>query len=129
MVIGMTIVPRKYFGTLIFNEVYCELLNAARDGKTINYKPVAHIMGLALGKPMGHHWANETGKMLGEISEYECEHGRPMLSAVVVNKTTKKPGPGFSHLARELGKLDSSSPDAENGFWETELQKVYNTWR
>ena len=46
-----------------------------------------------------------------------------MLSAVVVNQDTRKPGTGFYELAWELGK-DLSD---EAAFWESEIEKVYET--
>ena len=119
-VFGMT---SKYF-----NKVYCELINVARNKNIINYKKIANIMGLSLEDPMGNYWANETGKILGEICEYEHTHGRPMLSAIVVRTDTGQPGPGFSELARKLEKLKSSSPDDEKVFWEREIEEVYKSW-
>jgi len=124
MVIGMTSESERSN----FDKVYCELVNAARHKETINYTPIAEIMGLAKGKPLGMFFATRTGEMLGEICRYENKHCRPMLSAVVVRTDTKKPGPGFFVLARELINRDLSSQDDENAFWEQELEKVYNTW-
>lgn len=124
----MTFVSLKYFGTPTFNKVYCELINVARNKKKINYINVANIMGLPPGKPMGNHWQNETGQILGEISEYEFNHGRPMLSAVVVRKKTGDPGDGFLKLAMGLGKILSNSHIDEKTFWEQELKEVYDIW-
>jgi len=124
----MTFVNRKYFGTLTFNKVYCKLINVARNQKKINYIDVANIMGLSPGEPMGNHWQKETGQILGEISDYEYNHDRPMLSAVVVRKKNGEPGPGFSKLAVVLGKKSANSDIDEKTFWEQELNKVYNVW-
>ena len=118
------IVNRKYFGSDIFDEVYCKLIKAARDKQPITYgEEIAKIMGLP---PSGDHMARETGEILGEISEYEHLHGRPLLSAVVVGKDTRIPGKGFFTLARELGKLQEGMD--ERSFWERELEEVYDTW-
>ena len=118
----------KYFGTPTFDKVYCELISVARSKNIINYKKVANIMGLPPGKPMGNYYANETGKILGEICKYEHAHGRPMLSAIVVRTDTGHPGSGFSELARELGKLKPSSSDDEKMFWKQEIENVYKSW-
>ena len=124
-VFGMT---SKYIGTHTFDKVYCELINVARSRNIINYIKVANIMGLPPETPMGHQWVNKTGKILGEICKYEHAHDRPMLSAIVVRTDTEQPGIGFSALARELDKLESSSPDDEKSFWKHEIEKVYKCW-
>ena len=119
----MSVVSRKYFGTKEFFKVYCKLIKTAQKRETIYYKDVAQIMGLPT---QGEHMAKETGWMLGEISENEHNHGRALLSAVVVRKDIKMPGEGFSKLARQLGKL--AQGQNEQTFWQNELQDVYNTW-
>ena len=61
---------------------------------------------------------------LGHVSMYEVEHGRPMLSALVVNTDTQRPGAGFAKLAAQLGrKIDD--PDV---FWREELSRVVSFW-
>jgi hypothetical protein len=40
---------------------------------------------------------------LGHVVKYEFEHGRPLLTALVVAQDTGMPGPGFAGLARDLG--------------------------
>ena len=62
--------------------------------------------------------------MLGEISGEEYEGGRGMLSAVVVNKDTKRPGKGFFKYALELGREASD----EEAFWVGEMRKVRESW-
>lgn len=61
-------------------------------------------------------------QMIGDISTEEDEAGRGMLSAVVVNKRDRRPGPGFFTLARSLGR----DADDELTCWSEELHKVYN---
>ncbi len=118
------IVNRKYFGSDIFDKVYCELIHAARNKQPITYgKEIAEIMGLL---PSGDYMAKETGQILGEISEYEHLHNRPLLSAVVVRGDKKMPGEGFFTLARELGELEEKMD--EWTFWKRELKGVYDTW-
>ena len=71
---------------------------------------------------------NGIGPLLGHISEYEVEHGRPMLSALAVRTQGRRPGDRFYPLARKLGRLDSSDPDAERRFWEAEIAEVVRYW-
>jgi hypothetical protein len=61
---------------------------------------------------------------LGHVSMYEVEHGRPMLSAVVVNEDTGHPGSGFAKLARHVGL----SVEDEDTFWRAELAVVVRFW-
>ncbi len=118
-------VSTKYRGTKEFLLVYSELIQAARRRGTVTYKGVAELMGLPL---TGNYMGAETGHLLGEISEDEHCHGRPMLSAIAVS-TSGMPGPGFFVLARSLGKLADTSGDPERRFWENEREAVYAAWQ
>lgn len=73
-----------------------------------------------MGKELGHY--------TGEISEKEAEHGRPMLSAIVVG-VSGKPGGGFFGKAKELGRFTSDDPAAQDAFWHAEQKAVYETWK
>jgi hypothetical protein len=124
----MTIGTPKYFGEQVFNDVYCKLIENARNKHNIHYEEVAVMMGKKSEEKMGHYWANETGHMLREICEYEHKHNRPMLSAIVVLKDKRIPGKGFFELARGMEKLTSVSKLDEETFWKQELLEVYRTW-
>lgn len=63
--------------------------------------------------------------MLGHISMYEVEHGRPMLSALVVTKETGLPGEGFAKLAKHLG---IQAGDGEMALWDAQLARVVEFW-
>jgi len=121
----MIIDAPKYRGKQEYLLVYAELINAARHRGTLTYQEVAEIMGLPL---RGSHMGAETSRLLGEISQEEHEHGRPMLSALVVS-TAGSPGAGFFHLARHLGKLQVATPAEEQPFWEQEKEAVYAAWK
>ena len=60
--------------------------------------------------------------ILGEISTYEHEHSRPMLSVLVFHADDGMPGDGFFNLARKLGVLHGRSDDAEADFFALELK-------
>ena len=63
--------------------------------------------------------------MLGEIATAEDAAGRGIITAIVVYKSAGlEPGPGFFHIAKELGR-DTS--DRER-FWVEELAAVHNGW-
>lgn len=67
-------------------------------------------------------------KILGLISTFEHQQGRPMLSAVVVHAEYGIPGAGFFQLARELDVLKSKSRIQDPLFWHQELKSVHATW-
>ena len=121
----MSIVSDKYRGKKEYFLVYSELIRAARYRGTATYQAIAELMGLPL---RGSYMGRETGHILGEIAEDECRYGRPLLSAIAVG-VSGSPGPGFYSLARELGKLQEDSKEAESRFWEEETAAVYETWR
>jgi hypothetical protein len=125
--------PPKYLGKKCWCIIYCKLINMARKNATpINYDSIAEIMGKSPSERMGNHWPRKTGHLLGEICDFEHSNGRPMLSALVVNKTGKNkglPGVGFFKLARHLGKLKPDSEKDEKPFWEQEMQAVYDAWK
>jgi len=117
-----TVVTDKYRGTKEYLLVYLELIQAARYRGTITYQDVASIMGLP---STGAYMAREVGHLVGSISEDEHNHGRPLLSAIVVNAQGKV-GSGFYELARRLGKLPEDGD--ELAFWEAEKAAIYSTW-
>lgn len=91
-----------------------KLIQVARKGEVIFY------LELGIGR------GQAAGKILGEICEYEYSQGRPLLSAIVVNKATGMPSEGFwglSAIPRNL--TDRQRPV----FWAKELVKVINYWQ
>ena len=65
------------------------------------------------------------GEMLSEISTYEHQHGRPLLSAVVLYGQGEEMHPAFFQLARELG-VNRSEDDLQ--FFIEELRRVHQYW-
>jgi hypothetical protein len=125
---GGSLVPvlaDRYRGKTEYLLVYSELIQAARYRGVTTYQAIAEIMGLLL---TGAHMGREVGYILGEISEDEVRHGRPMLSAIAVS-AAGVPGGGFFGLARDLGRLQEDTEAAERRFWEEEKEAVYATWQ
>lgn len=121
----MTSVDNKYRGTQIYHIIFHELITAAKYRGTVTYQEIASLMGLPL---VGNYMGKEIGQILGEISEDENLHGRPMLSAVAVG-VKAEPGGGFFELARELGKTFDVDKQSKQIFWQSERNAVYDTWK
>lgn len=66
------------------------------------------------------------GPLLGKISTFEHEEGRPLLSALVVHKHDRQAGDGFAELARKLGY--HIQPLQERAFWRAQVEKVVAYW-
>jgi hypothetical protein len=117
----------KYLGRPEYNRTCERLITVANaGGPPISYEEVFEIMGLT----PGNYAAKEAGHLLGEISEQMHSEGKPMLSAIVVNRQEGMPGSGFFKLAVQLGKLPrGATRQEERAFWEEELRAVYlTTW-
>ena len=79
----------------------------------------------------------EIGRILGEISTFEHDNGRPLISTIVVTKGSMYEGDGFYKLAQVLGfgpwrTLRDSDFDGEQigrcfEFWQN--KENYNTFR
>jgi hypothetical protein len=119
---NISVVNDKYRSTKEYALVYAELITAAKYHGTVTYQEIAKIIGLPM---KGNQMGGAIGHVLGEISEDEGNHGRPMLSAIAVN-VHRSPGPGFFTLAKLLGKLGDED---EHAFWKKECNQVYETWK
>jgi hypothetical protein len=125
----MPIVESRYRGTQEYKKAYEKLKEVARAASTIFYTEVAEIMDI---DPHNPHIGPIIGRIVGAMSEDEHDQKRPMLSAVVVNKSGEnagKPGPGFLGLAEQLGRLEGLTSQEKQDFWGKELIAVYNTYR
>jgi hypothetical protein len=61
---------------------------------------------------------------LAHVSMFEAQHGRPLVTALVVTSETHRPGGGFWRLARQL-ELDV---DDEDAFWVDEVLALVDLW-
>lgn len=60
-------------------------------------------------------------QLLTEISEFENENGRPMLTSLAINKNLSDPGYGFFDLAEKFGK--GKATNLQKNFWAIEEAK------
>jgi len=132
MAIMKPIVKTKHRGTKEYEKAYDKLKETARagPGSTITYVEVAEVMGI---NPKNPHIGGIIGTIVGAMSEDEDNLGKPLLSAIVVNKSgdlAGKPGPGFYELAELLGRLKPGTTDEEKSdFWKEELKRIYATYK
>jgi len=103
--------------------LYERLIGVARSGNYVTYAEIAPLAGLDMGNPDDR---TEIGRLLGEISTFEHQQGRPLLSAIVIHKDNNMPGQGFFNLARELHLYDGSN---DLVFFIREFQRFHDHWR
>ena len=99
--------------------IYDKLQAVARAHELTNYTEMGALVGLKPYDP--DLWA-----MLDEINQFEHEHKRPMISALVIAKEENRPGSGFWVCAFDLGKFIKGSD--EDRFWSDELRSVWEYW-
>ena len=133
---GFVIATWEEFRDLV-KRAYPLLIDAARGGKFVTYGEVGGRIGLYVGSEYFHL---KIGSIVGACSDYENIKVRPLLSAIVVNETTRYPGRGFWGLAgipSNLG-LNIQHSDIESGyvmsdemleFWSAEVERVFAWWR
>lgn len=109
--------------SMLHKLIYEELKRLARHQQMTNYSAIAPLAGLDMENP-GHR--DEMRELLGKISTYEHQQGRPMLTAIVVHKHDNIPGHGFFELARHLGLL--SAGEDELAFFCREVAQVHSSW-
>lgn len=110
--------------TMLHKPIYDELRRIAKLEQTTTYSAIAPLAGLDMENPAHRE---EMRQILGKISTYEHNQGRPMLSAVVVYKRGGGPGPGFYECARNLGLLSVGSD--ETAFFCQEVTRVFAAWK
>ena len=100
------------------------LIDKAKKGKTVSYEEAAQQIKLDMGLP---HHRDEMSKRLGELSTYEHEQARPLLSALVVHKNSHEQGKGFFELAEWLG-FGKAQKLVQDLFGVTEIDKCHKFW-
>jgi hypothetical protein len=110
----------------IHQAIYDCLKDVARKGNLITYHEIAPLARLNMENPGDR---NKIAEILGEISTFEHENGRPMLSAIVVLAGIGYPGEGFYTLARQLGTYHGHADLDEMEFFVKETKRVFNYWK
>jgi hypothetical protein len=74
-----------------------------RTNQTVTYQKLSDDCNLGLHMHENPYDRVVIGNLLGEISEYEHNHGRPLLSSLVIRLNDGEEGEGFYKLAERLG--------------------------
>ena len=91
---------------MIHPSIYAKLCDVAANELVVFYHQVAPLAGLDMSLPDDR---NRIADILDEISTFEHEQDRPLLSVVVVQTETGRPGKGFYKLATRLGLFSGKS--------------------
>jgi len=103
--------------------IYNKLIKVAKAEVTITYSEIAPLANLNMDDPVDR---NKIAVILDEISTSEHDEGRPLLSAVVIGKTTNVPGSGFYTMAKRCGVHIGSDNVT---FFARELTRVHEYWK
>jgi hypothetical protein len=115
---------------MINQKVRNYLIKVAKEKRWTYYSEVNEKCNLGFNLNL-HKDNNALADMLGEISEYEINNKRPMLSVVVVHYTDDfgaihQCGDGFFRWAEKLGVKDKKQPDFQ--FFREQLKRCFDHW-
>tara|TARA_B100000678_G_scaffold246896_1_gene219939 strand:+ start:1139 stop:1507 length:369 start_codon:yes stop_codon:yes gene_type:complete len=104
------------------------LIEKARKKQTCYYQELSDTCKLGLLMSESPHDRAEIGKVLGEISAYEHDHERPLLSALVISKGDNYQGDGFYKLAEELGYGKWQTLKKDISFEIGQMNQCFDFW-
>ena len=95
-------------------DIHARLIEAAARGTTIAYSDLLTSRRMV-------------GSYLYRIAKEEQAAGRPPLTALVVHKGDRKPGPGFLEAAKWVGFWRRG--ETEGAVWQRAVEEVHEYWR
>jgi hypothetical protein len=111
---------------MVHQKIYEHLIQVAKSGDIVPYSHIAPMASLNMDNAVDRQQLSE---ILSDISEFQHQQGRPLLSAVVTFKDIPYPGKGFFDLARRCGKYDGHKETDELDFFVQELKRVHAHWQ
>lgn len=105
------------------------LVEIARKGKTIIYQELSDQCKLGLIMRDSEYARAEIGRILGEISTFEHNNKRPLLSSLVITKGDNYQGDGFYKLCEELGYGNWKKLKADISFEIGQMNACYDFWK
>ncbi len=112
------------------NKVRSFLIEIARNKRQgfIHYQELSNACELGLDMGIPKHRL-EIGEILGEITCYENNYGRPLLSSLVITKNFEE-GDGFFKLCVELGYGSNWKKLKEDpAFVSLRMIECHNFWQ
>lgn len=125
----------------LVKDAYSELENEAKAGTLVFYEELEVFQKLRERGYKGNELLVLLGAIVGACSEYEAENGHPLLSSIVINRDTRRPGLGFYYLSKVPPALSRKNWEDKNirppeivmrqrdAFWLYEVQKVHERWQ
>ena len=111
---------------MVHEEIYTKLRDGAANEQVVYYHQVAPLAGLDMSLADDR---NRIADLLDKISMFEHEQGRPLLSVVVVQVETGRPGKGFYKLATNLRLFSGKSDMDEMEFFIATVKRAYLAWK
>lgn len=109
--------------------VRSKLIEIARKrGGYIHYQQLANECNLGLFFQDNPSHRKEIGRILGEISAFEEEHRRPLLSSLVISQGGDE-GYGFFKLCEELGYGNWKKLKNDPAFPSIQMNRCYDFWQ
>lgn len=111
------------------SEIRRKLIELARSKTTFSYSQLNEQLDLKL------NFKNEydrimVGDWLEEISIHEFEHGRPLLSALIIHKgPDKEQGDGFYKLCERLLDIPWQTLKADKNFEIEKIAECFAFWK
>ncbi len=100
-----------------------------RGEQSITYQELSDQSNLGLVMRDSEYARAEIGRILGEVSVYEHQQKRPLLSSLVLSKGSGYEGDGFFKLCEELGFGPWRKLQKDELFPIIEMKKCYEFWK
>ncbi len=109
-------------------QVRSYLIELARSRRLITSQDLSNQCNLGLVMQESEFARAEIGRILGEISTFEHNAGRPLLSVLVVTKGDNYQGDGFYKLCEQLGFGPWRQLKSDITFEVGHMNRCYDFW-
>ncbi len=110
-------------------EIRSKLIELARNKTPWSYSQLNEQLQLGLDFKNGYE-RDLIGEFLGNISIYEYKKGRPLLSSLIIHKSSdKEQGNGFYKLCSEIYGKDWKELKADKNFELERMKDCYSFWK
>lgn len=110
-------------------EIRNKLIELARTKTPWSYSQLNEQLLLGLNFKNGYD-RDLIGEILGEISMHEHKNGRPLLSSLIIHKTSdREQGDGFYKLCSEIYGGNWEDLKADKDFELERMKECYSFWK